>query len=157
MTAESPAGDTPESVLLDEPTTADLRAKVTEAWREFASALAGMLSSLPTGAQIDLTLDPTASGTGTAVYSVSVRVLPAGVIEALAVGNVYKRQAPSSPRRRPWPRSSPAPFVISTARRTRRSWSTSCTTRRTSRSTPARWPPPVPSRGWTCWAPTASS
>ncbi|GAA2844966.1 hypothetical protein Acy02nite_46140 [Actinoplanes cyaneus] len=87
MTAESPAGDTPESVLLDEPTTADLRAKVTEAWREFASALAGMLSSLPSGAQIDLTLDPTASGTGAAVYSVSIRVLPAGVLEALAVGN----------------------------------------------------------------------
>ncbi|BCY15580.1 YbjN domain-containing protein [Actinoplanes sp. L3-i22] len=87
MTAEIPAGDTPESVLLDEPTTADLRAKVTEAWREFASALAGMLSSLPSGAQIDLTLDPTASGTGTAVYSVSLRVLPAGVLEALAVGN----------------------------------------------------------------------
>ncbi|WP_436525211.1 T3SS (YopN, CesT) and YbjN peptide-binding chaperone 1 [Actinoplanes sp. HUAS TT8] len=87
MTAESPAGDTPESVLLDEPTTADLRAKVNEAWREFAEALTGVLSSLPSGAQIDLTLDPTASGTGTAVYSVSVRVLPAGVVEALAVGN----------------------------------------------------------------------
>lgn len=87
MTAESPVGDTPESVLLDDPTTADLRAKVNEAWQEFASALAGMLSSLPSGAQVDLTLDPTASGTGTAVYSVSARVLEAGVIEALAVGN----------------------------------------------------------------------
>jgi hypothetical protein len=86
MTAEA-AGDTPDSVLLDEPTTADLRAKVTEAWREFAGALAGMLTSLPSGAQVDITLDPTASGTGTAVYSVSVRVLPDGVIEALAVGN----------------------------------------------------------------------
>ncbi|GIE87211.1 T3SS (YopN, CesT) and YbjN peptide-binding chaperone 1 [Actinoplanes regularis] len=87
MTAESPAGDTPESVLLDEPTTADLRAKVTEAWREFAGALADLLSGLPSGAQVDVTLDPTASGTGTAVYSVSMRVLSAGVVEALAVGN----------------------------------------------------------------------
>jgi hypothetical protein len=86
MTAEA-AGDTPDSVLLDEPTTADLRAKVTEAWREFAGALAGMLADLPSGAQVDITLDPTASGTGTAVYSVSIRVLPDGVIEALAVGN----------------------------------------------------------------------
>ncbi|WIM96502.1 hypothetical protein ACTOB_008705 [Actinoplanes oblitus] len=87
MTAEAAAGDASEGVLLDEPSTADLRAKVTEAWREFAGALAGMLTSLQPGAQVDLTLDPTASGTGTAVYSVSIRVLPAGVIEALAVGN----------------------------------------------------------------------
>ncbi|AEV89190.1 hypothetical protein ACWT_8183 [Actinoplanes sp. SE50] len=88
MTAEGvAAGDSPEGVLLDEPTTADLRAKVTEAWREFAGALAGVLSRLQPGAQVDLTLDPTASGTGTAVYSVSIRVLPDGVTEALAVGN----------------------------------------------------------------------
>jgi hypothetical protein len=87
MTAEATAGDASEGVLLDEPTTADLRAKVTEAWREFAGALSGVLTSLPSGAQVDLTLDPTASGTGTAVYSVSIRVLEAGVIEALAVGN----------------------------------------------------------------------
>ncbi|KUL34433.1 T3SS (YopN, CesT) and YbjN peptide-binding chaperone 1 [Actinoplanes awajinensis] len=87
MTAEGTAGDSPEGVLLDEPTTADLRAKVTDAWREFAGALAGMLSGLPSGAQVDLTLDPTASGTGSAIYSVSIRILPDGVIEALAVGN----------------------------------------------------------------------
>jgi hypothetical protein len=79
--------DQPEGVLLDEPTTADLRSKVTEAWREFAGALATLLPTLSEGAQVDVTLDPTASGTGTAVYSVSVRVLAGGVVEALAVGN----------------------------------------------------------------------
>jgi hypothetical protein len=86
MTANN-AADQPEGVLLDEPTTADLRAKVTEAWREFAGTLATVLPTLPPGAHIDLTLDPTASGTGRAVYSVSLRVLEDGVIEALAVGN----------------------------------------------------------------------
>lgn len=87
MTAEGAAGETYEGVLLDEPTTADLRAKVTHAWREFASALAGLLPALAPGSYVDLTLDPTASGTGTAVYSVSIRVLTDGVVEALAVGN----------------------------------------------------------------------
>jgi hypothetical protein len=87
MTAENAADDQPEGILLDEPTTADLRAKVTEAWREFASALATLLPTLSPGAYVDITLDPTASGTGTAVYSVSLRVLDGGVIEALAVGN----------------------------------------------------------------------
>ncbi|GAA4940613.1 T3SS (YopN, CesT) and YbjN peptide-binding chaperone 1 [Actinoplanes utahensis] len=86
MTAEA-AGEAYEGGLLDEPTTADLRAKVTQAWREFAAALAGLLPTLQPGSHIDLTLDPTASGTGTAVYSVSLRVLPEGVVEALAVGN----------------------------------------------------------------------
>ncbi|BBH65383.1 hypothetical protein ACTI_20680 [Actinoplanes sp. OR16] len=76
-----------EGILLDEPSTADLRAKVTEAWREFAGALATLLPTLAPGAHVDITLDPTASGTGTAVYSVSMRVLDDGVIEALAVGN----------------------------------------------------------------------
>jgi hypothetical protein len=87
MTPESAAGDTSEGVLLDEPTTADLRAKVTEAWREFAGALAALLPTLSPGAYVDVTLDPTASGTGTAVYSVSIRVREGGVVEALAVGN----------------------------------------------------------------------
>jgi hypothetical protein len=79
--------DQSEGILLDEPTTADLRAKVTDAWREFAAALAALLPELPVGAHVDVTLDPTASGTGTAVYSVSMRVLADGVVEALAVGN----------------------------------------------------------------------
>ncbi|MBW6439921.1 YbjN domain-containing protein [Actinoplanes hulinensis] len=87
MTAEGAASEIYEGGLLDEPTTADLKAKVTQAWREFAAALAGLLPTLEPGGHIDLTLDPTASGTGTAVYSVSIRVLPEGVVEALAVGN----------------------------------------------------------------------
>jgi hypothetical protein len=97
MTAERPAapGDNvtdgssgpPESILLDEPTTADLRAKVTEAWQEFARALAACLRGLPTGAQIELTLDPTASGTDEAVYSVSIEAGDDGRIKARAVGN----------------------------------------------------------------------
>src|SRR3954469_1986707 len=87
MTPDSAAGGSNDNILLDEPTTADLKAKVTEAWREFASALAKLLPTLAPGAHIDLTLDPTASGTGMAVYSVSIRVLPDGVVEALAVGN----------------------------------------------------------------------
>ena len=86
MMAENTA-DQSEGVLLDDPTTADLRAKVTEAWREFAGALGLLLPTLPDGAHVDITLDPTASGTGTAVYSVSMRVLADGVVEALAVGN----------------------------------------------------------------------
>jgi len=76
-----------ESILLDEPTTADLRSKVTEAWREFATALAAALAKLPLGAHVELTLDPTASGTGDAVYSVSLAVEEDGRINALAVGN----------------------------------------------------------------------
>ncbi|MDQ7907091.1 hypothetical protein RB614_21495 [Phytohabitans sp. ZYX-F-186] len=76
-----------ETILLDEPTTADLRSKVTEAWREFAAALAAMLAKLPAGANVELTLDPTASGTGDAVYSVNLSVGDEGQINALAVGN----------------------------------------------------------------------
>ena len=41
----------------------------------------------PPGAQLELTLDPTASGTGDAVYSVSVAVRDEGRIAARAVGN----------------------------------------------------------------------
>ncbi|MFG2056269.1 hypothetical protein ACGFI9_19825 [Micromonospora sp. NPDC048930] len=96
MTAEhpsaagEPAGGMPEqyeSILLDEPTTADLRAKVTEAWREFARALADRLRGLPAGTHLELTLDPTASGTGDAVYSISVDVGDEGRLSARAVGN----------------------------------------------------------------------
>ncbi|SCE70914.1 hypothetical protein GA0074695_0479 [Micromonospora viridifaciens] len=88
--ADEPAGAAPEqyeSILLDEPSTADLRAKVTEAWREFARALADRLHGLPAGTQLELTLDPTASGTGDAVYSISVEVGEEGRLSARAVGN----------------------------------------------------------------------
>jgi hypothetical protein len=73
--------------LLDEPTTADLRAKVTEAWRDFARSLAVAVPALPTGGRLELTLDPTASGTGDAVYSVSLQLEPDDAVVALAVGN----------------------------------------------------------------------
>ncbi|GLZ01505.1 hypothetical protein [Actinoplanes sp. NBRC 103695] len=86
MTADT-TGAQPEGILLDEPTTSDLRAKVTEAWQEFAGALAKLIPELTAGGHVDVTLDPTASGTGTAIYSVSMRVLDDGVVEALAVGN----------------------------------------------------------------------
>lgn len=71
----------------DDPATADLREKVTEAWREFASSLAQALAALPAEGYLDLTLDPTASGTGDAVYSVTVRAGEDGRLAALAVGN----------------------------------------------------------------------
>lgn len=83
MTADSPA----EAALLDEPTTSDLAAKVTEAWREFAGALADALPGLPAGARLGLTLDPTASGTGDAVYGIEVEAEVDGVLRAVAVGN----------------------------------------------------------------------
>lgn len=76
-----------DPILLDEPTTADLRAKVTQAWQDFARDLGRSLRTLPAGAAVDLTLDPTASGTGDAVYSVSLRIEQDGQIEARAVGN----------------------------------------------------------------------
>jgi hypothetical protein len=80
------AENLPEAGLLDEPTTADLGAKVTEAWREFARALAAAVPGLPPGAHLDVTLDPTASGTGNAVYGVSIERTDAGA-SALAVSN----------------------------------------------------------------------
>ncbi len=85
MTAET-TGAQPESILLDEPTTADLRAKVAEAWQEFGRALAVALPLLPSGASVELTLDPTASGTEDAVYSVWVTAGDDGLL-GLAVGN----------------------------------------------------------------------
>jgi hypothetical protein len=77
----------PHAHLLDEPTTADLRAKVTEAWREFARSLAVALPRLPEGGRLELTLDPTASGTGDAEYSVTLEPAADGQLVALAVGN----------------------------------------------------------------------
>jgi hypothetical protein len=77
----------PHAHLLDEPTTADLRAKVTEAWREFARSLAAVLPRVPVGGRLELTLDPTASGTGDAEYSVALEPAADGQLVALAVGN----------------------------------------------------------------------
>jgi hypothetical protein len=75
----------PEAALLDD-LTADLRTKVGEAWQEFGRSLAAALPKLPAGATVELTLDPTASGTEDAVYSVVVTATVDGFI-GLAVGN----------------------------------------------------------------------
>lgn len=72
---------------LDDPGTADLREKVTQAWRDFVQSLAALLPTLPTGAHLDLTLDPTASGTGDASYSITTSVTEDGHLRALAVSN----------------------------------------------------------------------
>jgi hypothetical protein len=74
-----------EAALLDD-LTADLRTKVGEAWQEFGRALAAALPRLPAGATVELTLDPTASGTEDAVYSVYVAAT-AGAFTGLAVSN----------------------------------------------------------------------
>lgn len=76
----------PEAALLDD-LTADLGTKVTEAWQEFGRALAVALPHLPAGASVEFTLDPTASGTEDAVYSVLVSSGTDGSLTALAVGN----------------------------------------------------------------------
>ncbi|GAB3148851.1 hypothetical protein GCM10027290_34220 [Micromonospora sonneratiae] len=90
--AEGHSSDHQESILLDDPTTTDLQAKVTEAWREFARALAVCVRGLPVGARVDLTLDPTASGTDDAIYSVSIEAAGDGRIGARAVGNAVLPQ-----------------------------------------------------------------
>lgn len=78
---------------LDNPDTADLKDKVTQAWRDFVESLAAALPTLPTSAQLDLTLDPTASGTGDASYSVTISVTGQGHLQALAVGNAALPEA----------------------------------------------------------------
>jgi hypothetical protein len=73
--------------LLDnDPDTTDLQAKVTHAWREFADAAAAALPDLPAGRRLELVLDPTASGTGDAHYSVTVTRAGDRLV-ARAVGN----------------------------------------------------------------------
>jgi hypothetical protein len=74
-------------LLDDSPDTADLREKVALAWREFARAVADALPALPAGATLEVVLDPTATGTGDASYSVSVAVTDDGRMVARAVGN----------------------------------------------------------------------
>ncbi len=78
----------PEVALLDDLAVgADLKAKVADAWRDFAKALAEVLPDLPAGTQLELTLDPTASGTGDAIYGVTVQVGDDDQLGALAIGN----------------------------------------------------------------------
>jgi hypothetical protein len=75
-----------EATLYDDPATADLAAKVAAAWADFDRALAEALPNLPAGSTLDMTLDPTASGVGEAVYSVSVD-LEGEQLRANAVSN----------------------------------------------------------------------
>ncbi len=78
----------PDSLLLDDLSMpSDLKNKVTAAWHEFARALAGVIRDLEVGYHVDLTLDPTATGTGHAIYEVSVQRHQDGRIGALAVSN----------------------------------------------------------------------
>jgi hypothetical protein len=75
-----------EATLYDDPATADLAAKVNEAWTEFGRALAEVLPALPPASSLDLTLDPTATGVE-ALYRVTVEPTVAGELNAYAVSN----------------------------------------------------------------------
>jgi len=78
----------PEAALVDDlAASADLKGKVTQAWQEFASALATTVPTMTPGTHLDLALDPTASGTGDAVYGVTLEVGEDARLLALAVGN----------------------------------------------------------------------
>jgi hypothetical protein len=66
---------------------ADLKGKVREAWQDFARTLAAVLPRLEPGTVLDVTLDPTASGTGDAVYEVRITAGESGELTAVAVGN----------------------------------------------------------------------
>jgi len=80
--------DAADSLLLDDiSVVSDLKTKVTEAWHEFARSLAVVIQNLERGVNVDLTLDPTASGTGQAVYEVSIQRHVDGRVGALAVSN----------------------------------------------------------------------
>src|SRR6266545_3613667 len=78
-----------EAALFDDedPAGGNLKEKVAEAWRDFARQLQAELRELPAGTTLDLTLDPTASGTGDAIYSVQVTAEDGDVLMAIAVGN----------------------------------------------------------------------
>src|SRR5437763_11880094 len=87
----------PEAALLDDlAASADLKAKVTQAWQEFAAAVTAAVPDVPVGTHVDLALDPTASGTGDAVYGVTLEIGEDGHVLALAVGN---RSLPEGYRR----------------------------------------------------------
>lgn len=77
-----------DSMLVDDVTHgSDLTAKVGDAWHDFARALATAISALPRSAHLDITLDPTATGTGAAIYEVSVQHHADDRLGGLAVGN----------------------------------------------------------------------
>jgi hypothetical protein len=74
-------------MLYDDIDNMNLKAKVAAAWQDFTEALARVLPTLPVGARLDLTLDPTASGTGDAVYGIETLIQPDGKLLGHAVGN----------------------------------------------------------------------
>jgi hypothetical protein len=73
--------------LPEDPSTVDLTAKVEAAWAELRTELAAALRHLELGAQLTLTLDPTAGGTGDATYTVEFVIFDENVLHAEAVGN----------------------------------------------------------------------
>ncbi|MGA8113225.1 MAG: hypothetical protein WCA46_06155 [Actinocatenispora sp.] len=81
------AQDDQGTSLLNDGDRDDLRGKVDTAWADFRTALEDALPAMPVGARLTVTLDPTASGTGEAVYDVVIRLLPDEALHADAVGN----------------------------------------------------------------------
>jgi hypothetical protein len=76
-----------EAMLLDDPATADLAAKVSAAWSDFSRALGEAIPALPAGTTLDIALDPAASGVGDVLYEVSVIVEDSAEMRAYAVSN----------------------------------------------------------------------
>jgi diguanylate cyclase (GGDEF)-like protein len=76
-----------EALLYDDPATADLSAKVAQAWTDFDTALAQALPTLPVNTELVLILDSAAAGMGEALYAVSVGPVDADTFAAHAVSN----------------------------------------------------------------------
>lgn len=68
-------------------TRTDLAAKVDAAWTAFTSALAEAIGGLPEDSDLELVLDPTATGTGEAVYDVQISRLKGDELHADATSN----------------------------------------------------------------------
>jgi type III secretion system-like peptide-binding chaperone len=89
---EDPVTDEPnkpaEGSLLDDPATADLGAKVAQAWTEFGHALSDALPTLPVGSRLEITLDPTAAGMAETMYEVLVTAEAEQTLTAYAVSNM---------------------------------------------------------------------
>lgn len=75
------------STLLGDPAGVDLQSKVDGAWQDFRTSLENALPAMPPGSRLSVTLDPTATGTGDAVYDVVLRVLSDDLLHADAVAN----------------------------------------------------------------------
>src|SRR5262245_25496147 len=78
----------PEAEIVDDLAVGtDLKAKVDQAWRDFATAVAAAVPQLAAGTQLDIALDPTAAGVGEAVYAVSLQRGEGDHLRLLAVSN----------------------------------------------------------------------